>query len=452
MIEVERQRVKKQIAVLLSVLLLISGSPMAVMAAGEGMTDIDMGESAVDMDMMDGMTHFQRVSSYRDGQFTDVTPEDWYNAGVGAAYELGLMQGASEDYFDAAGLITVEQAVVMAARLHSIYHTGSGEFAPGEFWSEPYVSYAIEKGIISEDMNLYDLATRAQFGDILSRSLPEEALEPINEVGENAIPDVRSWASYADSIYKLYRAGIVTGGNEQGEFQPENSISRAEAAVIITRIADKSLRQSITIQTPEYLGPDLTVREAMDDSFFARSAILGNSLAEGLRLYSNLKTLHYFSATSTSVVSATKTKNTTLDNGSTGTLIQALSQEQYDRIYIELGINEIYFNVDYFTDIYGDMIDRIKQAEPEADIYILSILPVTKRKSDSDSVRNMARVYQYNMALRTLAAEKQCYYMDLCAMYQGEDGYLPAGWSSDGVHLYAQYYSLWESCMRTMYK
>lgn len=396
-----------------------------------------------------GLSNFAAVNEYTPGIFTDVKEEDWYSQSVAAAYELGLMKGESDTYFNAGRGLTVVEAVVLAARLHKIYNTGVDDFKQGsEVWYDPYVRYALENGIISSRFNIKATATRAQFADILSRALPEEALPEINQIGDNAIPDVKLGDDYAESIYLLYRAGIVTGSNARGSFYPNTGISRAEAAAIITRMTDKSLRKSVTLQ---YTGPELSEQASMDDDFFANSAILGNSLVDGLRLYSNLKTLNYFCATSVSVVSAMNTSSTTLANGSKGTLVQALCQKQYDRIYIELGINEIGYDVNYFIQLYGEMVDTIAQAEPNADIYILSVLPVTEKKSSSSSVFNMDRVNMYNEALRALAEEKQCWYMDVCTPLQGSDGYLPSDWSGDGVHLHAQYYAVWEECMRTHY-
>ena len=410
------------------------------LALGTGVTDMMAAEP--------GMSNFQGVRLYSDGQFTDVGPEDWYSADVAAVYELGLMGGESDGYFNAAGPVTVVQAIIMAARLHSVYSTGSCEFDTTGSWYEPYVNYARECGIITGEPDLSAAATRAQFADILSRALPAEELEQTNEVAENAIPDVKTGGDYAESIYMLYRAGIVSGSGARGAFSPANSISRAEAAAILARMTDKSRRRSFTLA---YSGPDLTALEAKDDSFFEHSAILGNSLVEGLRLFSKLKSIHYFSATSVSVVSAMKTKNVKLNNGSKGTLVQSLCQQQYDKIYIELGINEIGGSVTTFIKNYGNMIDTIRAAEPDADIYILSVLPVTKNKSQSSTSFNMTRVNLYNQELYKLAGEKQCYYMDVCSAFLGSDGYLPSSWSSDGVHLQAKYYSVWENCMRTLY-
>lgn len=395
------------------------------------------------------MSHFQTVNAYSDGMFSDVAPEDWYSADVRAAYELGLMGGESDSYFNAAGQITVAQAIIMASRLHCIYHTGSRSFPASDPWYDTYISYGKQHGIVTGEPDIFAPATRAQLADLLARALPAAELEPINQVDANAIPDVKAGDSCADNIYMLYRAGVLTGNGARRAFYPRSSVSRAEAAVIIARMADKALRKAFALPL-QYSGPDLTPMETQDDRFFANSAILGNSLVEGLRIFSNMKSITYFSATSVSVVSATRTRNVRLNDGSTGTLVQALCQNQYDKIYIELGINEIGGNVDAFIQRYGGMIDTIRAAEPNADIYILSVLPVTRAKSQAGSF-NMTRVNLYNAALYQLAAEKQCYYMDVCSAFLGGDGYLPASWSSDGVHLQGKYYSVWENCMRTLY-
>lgn len=421
---------KRLISFLLSMVLTMGGSPTGVMAAGGG------------------MLNFRAVATYQNGQYTDVAPDAWYNASVAAAYEQGLMTGEGVDFFNAAGQITVAQTIVLAARLHRIYNTGTSDFEPGDTWYGPYVDYARENGIIAGEPILWTAATRGQFVDILSRALPKEVFDQINDIADNMIPDVKTGDEYAGSIYMLYRAGVVTGSNSRGSFYPNNTISRAEAAAIVTRMTDRSLRHSFTL---EYSGPDLTAQPEMDDSFFENSAILGNSLVEGLRLYSNMKSITYFSDTSVSVVSATQTRTKRLKNGQTGTLVQALIEEPHDKIYIELGINEIGSDVNYFIDVYGKMLDTIIEAQPDAEIYVLSVLPVTQKKSNSSTVFNMTRVNMYNEALYQLAADKQCHYMDVCSALQGDDGYLPSGWSGDGVHLHAQYYSVWENCMRTLY-
>lgn len=80
-------------------------------------------------------------------------------------------------------------------------------------------------------------ATRAQFAAILARALPAEALTAQNSVPVDSVPDVP--ASAAGGIYTLYRAGILTGSDGKRTFNPNSTISRAEVAAIVTRMADK---------------------------------------------------------------------------------------------------------------------------------------------------------------------------------------------------------------------
>lgn len=96
------------------------------------------------------------------------------------------------------------------------------------------------------------------------------------------------------------------------------------------------------------------------------------------------------------------------------------------------------------------MIDKISSAQPNAKIYIMSILPVTKDKSDT-SVFTMNKVNTFNSALRTLASQKRCKYLDICSSYVGSDGYLPSYQSTDGIHLQASAYRIWENYLRTHY-
>ena len=84
-------------------------------------------------------------------------------------------------------------------------------------------------------------AARLEFAEILSNSLPDKALAAINEAPAGTLPDVSAVSDAGKAVYKLYRAGILTGSDD-GKFHPANSISRAEAAAVITRMADSSQR------------------------------------------------------------------------------------------------------------------------------------------------------------------------------------------------------------------
>ena len=124
----------------------------------------------------------------------------------------------------------------------------------------------------------------------------------------------------------------------------------------------------------------------------------------------------------------------------------------YAKVYIELGINDIGWPVETFISDYGKMIDRIKADQPDADIYIMAITPVSRNREATSSYFTKARVEMYNAALYQLAKEKECYYIDCYSILQGPDGYLPEEHTWDGVHLNVPQYSVWEECIRTHYK
>lgn len=191
------------------------------------------------------LENFTPTNTYIQGQFTDVPETHWCSANVEKSYELGLMKGRSDTGFDPDGNVSLAQAITIAARLNSIYTTGTEAFTQGSVWYQSYVDYAKQNGIPADFTDYNATATRAEFAAILAAALPTEALEAINMVTDGIIPDVDMKDVDAQAIYMLYRAGILTGNDSVGTFTPNSSITRAAAAAIITRMADTSLRKSI---------------------------------------------------------------------------------------------------------------------------------------------------------------------------------------------------------------
>ncbi len=193
------------------------------------------------------LENFRRCATYY-GQFLDVAPDSWYYTGVSSAYELGLIKGISENLFDASRSMTLAEVLTIVCRLHRIYYAGASDFPSGTPWYQPYYDYALQNGIITPSFgDLTRPATRAEFAALFSNALPDDALAVINVVEDGAIPDVAVGDPYAPAIYRLYRAGIVIGSDLSGSFRPQSTVSRAEAATIVTRVADASLRCSILL-------------------------------------------------------------------------------------------------------------------------------------------------------------------------------------------------------------
>lgn len=175
--------------------------------------------------------------------FSDVKARDWFYNNVVAAYELGLMKGTARGTFSPNNNVTIAETVTLATRIHSIYHTGSDEFSgyDGGNWFDPYVEYAKDNSIVTSAYNYDRPATREDFVHILAQALPEEALE--NIAGQIDFADAGE-LKYISDVQLLSGAGVINGiqENERTYFKPAATITRAEVAAVVSRMAKPGSR------------------------------------------------------------------------------------------------------------------------------------------------------------------------------------------------------------------
>ncbi|WP_320611562.1 S-layer homology domain-containing protein [Evtepia sp.] len=187
---------------------------------------------------------FKKQNTYQN-EYIDVPKTAWYYDNVVASYEYGLMNGMDGRKFAPQDQITSIQAITLAARMRKLYLTGNGSFPSSTPWYKAYTDYAISQGIISSVPSNPNLPlTRQEFANIIANALPADALPEINSVPYGSIPDVyRS----DEAIHKLYRAGIFAGIDAAGTFRPNASITRAEVASVVVRMADPNLRERFSL-------------------------------------------------------------------------------------------------------------------------------------------------------------------------------------------------------------
>ena len=177
-----------------------------------------------------------------------VPSSEWYYNDVKEAYDTGLINGMDTTTFAPESNMTYAQAVKLAACMNQKYITGSVTLTNGSpNWWDSYVDYAKRHNIISKDYSWNSNATRAGYVEIFAKALPDEALKAKNSIADGAIPDVSSSHPQASAIYKLYRAGVLNGMDDEGTFEPNNHVRRSEVAAILTRMLNESARRSITL-------------------------------------------------------------------------------------------------------------------------------------------------------------------------------------------------------------
>ena len=94
-------------------------------------------------------------------------------------------------------------------------------------------------------------------------------------------------------------------------------------------------------------------------------------------------------------------------------------------------------------------ISQIRQAQPDAIIYLQSILVVSSAKDDPSGSINNATINARNQALEALAnPQDKIFYLNVNEAVMDSSGCLDASLTSDGIHLLGNSLSLWEDYLK----
>jgi len=203
---------------------------------------------AVAVCVLMSMLAYPAFAKKPDMPFTDVKEADWFYSDVAGAYQTGLVNGKTETEYKPNDNMTYAEAIKLAACMHQYVEDGEVSLKNGDPWYQTYVNYAKDNGIISKDYNYNDNASRSGYMEIFANCME---LPEINYIEEGSIPDVKSTAAFAPAVYKLYRAGILTGVDADHNCNPYDNIKRSEVAAILTRMMDEDARKEFTMGDPE---------------------------------------------------------------------------------------------------------------------------------------------------------------------------------------------------------
>lgn len=189
--------------------------------------------------------------------------------------------------------------------------------------------------------------------------------------------------------------------------------------------------------------------DEVEDSYFDKAVFIGDSRTEGFIMFNKLSNINALT-TKGLMVDTVFTKKAINKNGKKMTVSQALSTSNFDKVYIMLGVNELgWVYSDVFIDKYKKIIDYIRQVNRDSIIYIQSIIPVSKKKSDSDKIYNNTNINNYNALIKKMCNDKKVYYVNVREEVVDENGCLPVGASVDGVHLNREYCLKWYNYLKT---
>lgn len=205
--------------------------------------------------------------------FSDVSPRQWYAVWVDLAYNLGLMQGVGDGAFAPGQTLTVAEVLRLAAVLESRSQKDNFHLQPvsGTPWYRSSVTYCEASGIIQPgQFDSYQRPiTRAEMAQVFASTTQGRSLSQINSMSKvkAQIPDVNPEDFGADAIYALYAKGILRGTDGGLTFRPDSSLTRAEAAAIVSRMARPEQRIKLwpAVSMAVWLNPAMNGAEILPE-------------------------------------------------------------------------------------------------------------------------------------------------------------------------------------------
>lgn len=233
----------------------------------------------------------------------------------------------------------------------------------------------------------------------------------------------------------------TTASNKKEKNKPQITEEESETSAEDTRI-QATETPTTEEQATETLSTEAAAAETESEAeMFADALFIGDSRTEGFVLLSGIQTNYY--AYKGLNVSTVYTEPVIQKDGASVTVMDAVADTEFSRIYMMFGVNETgWMNSDIFIDNYKKIIADIRETHPGVEIYIQSVLPVSQAVSDTHRYVKNDTIKVYNELLQNMAEEEKVHYINV-AEAVSDSGVLPDNASSDGIHLNQEYCQKW---------
>jgi hypothetical protein len=190
--------------------------------------------------------------------FTDVVDGAWYTSAINYAVDNSLFNGTTSTTFEPNGKMTRGMFVTVLGRFEGADVSSAKTANFSDVKSSDYfaqsVNWAYANGYVSGmGNNTFEpntAITREQIAVILTNyftkknvTIDEDTTAPTS-FKDNA--KISSWAK--ESVEYVRKTGLMTG-DENGNFAPQQELTRAEAATVFMRVAEKVKGEKVDTNT-----------------------------------------------------------------------------------------------------------------------------------------------------------------------------------------------------------
>lgn len=182
--------------------------------------------------------------------------------------------------------------------------------------------------------------------------------------------------------------------------------------------------------------PDVPACARVEDAYFAGGVLIGDSVAEGLRIHGLIPELEILTVIGLSPRTAATDMVFTQD-GQPATLVTKLEAMKPKMIYLWLGSNGI-DTKDHqrVLDDYDRLLNLLLAQLPDTPVYLLELTPVKRVAQERYVNYTNERVDAFNAGLREVAQRHSVYLLEVNFLLKNAQGLLDGEYGAgDGIHL-----------------
>lgn len=249
----------------------------------------------------------------------------------------------------------------------------------------------------------------------------------------------------------LFFNALVVTGEEEVEGNQAEVLTTYDTVVKAEPVYREPMHEPNKPVEPFFLNEsdiDITLSvpspwKTVDESYFEDAVFIGDSRTQGFHIQSGITKASFLTAKGL-MVNTAMSKPVIGSGDSAVTVIDALKRKPYGKVYVMLGINELGWpSEEDFITTYARLVDKIMDRQPDATLYIQSIIYVSEEKSLRDPIYNNGNIRRFNELIQAMAEEKGAVYIDLNEALSDRKGNLHPEASFDGVHLNPDYCKIW---------
>ena len=174
--------------------------------------------------------------------FIDVKNNHWAIDYIRFVVQRGIMVGVDKDRFDPNGKLSRAMLISMLARIskEKVEDAKQVEGIPQNQWYSKDMNWAVNAKIVQKNMDgKYDptqALTRSEMATIIGRYLEYKAIKLEESKKEIRFKDMKNMSEETMKYVNILAKYEIVVGDKTGKFNPNASLTRAETAVVMTKL------------------------------------------------------------------------------------------------------------------------------------------------------------------------------------------------------------------------